>query len=960
MFNLVRYFSFASLACIIGAAALLGGYYRYLSVAELLLLAEDRNVAIARVFGNALQHRFQPLLDSTHPIAGERKGYLDVLQQDVAAMMEGSLVVKVKVYDLAGLTVFSSDARQIGESKANNPGFVSAVGGGVVSELTHRDHFDAFEGAIVDRDLFSSYIPFHQESGPVFGVFELYYDVTPFLDEVRKTQWQVILGVVGVLSLLYGMLFGIVLRAQRVIDGQRRMVDEYVAKVEEANRLLDSRVQARTAELTESNARLQVEANERAAAEGDVRALLAEKVALLDNALIGVVFLRERRVVSCNRCFEAMFGYGDGDMLGLLTDILYPDRDAFEAIGAEGYEALSREGAFSCEAQLRRLDGTLFWAQINGRVLDQANPQQGSVWIFSDISARKESESRLRLAAKVFESTADAVVITDQFVNVLAVNRAFTEVSGFSEAEVVGRRPAILHTGRQDRAFYVALRKEIKARGYWQGELWDQRKDGEFFPMWMTIGVVLDERGRVSNYVGVFSDMTKIKEAQAKLQFLAHNDPLTHLPNRLLFNDRLKQAIERARRQQTRLSVMYIDLDHFKQINDSLGHPMGDRLLCCFVERVSGLLRASDTLARLGGDEFVLLLEELPDAATAAQVSSKIGACLVEPFVIDEHEFFVSASIGISLYPEDAADPNLLIQYADAAMYRAKASGRGRYHFYTSEMTALALERLELGSALRHAIENGELHVFYQPQIDLETGDLVGCEALVRWLHPQWGMISPVRFIPVAEDNGFIGVLGEWVLRTACRQLKCWQVEGFDVPKVAVNLSARQFEQGGIVQLVSDVLAETGLSPACLELEITESVIMDNDAAFEKIDALRALGVLLSVDDFGTGYSSLSYLNRLPIQQLKIDRSFVVALADDVQNGAIVRAIIALGKSLGVSVIAEGVEDEGQAFFLRREGCDHGQGFLYGKPLPVIEFERAWCGGDLRGDNRLPVQAALR
>ena len=459
-----------------------------------------------------------------------------------------------------------------------------------------------------------------------------------------------------------------------------------------------------------------------------------------------------------------------------------------------------------------------------------------------------------------------------------------------------------------------------------------------------------DEQDQVTHYVCVFSDITELKESQDKLDHLAHHDPLTALPNRLLFHDRLQHAMIRAAREDQQLAVLFIDLDRFKNVNDTLGHHVGDELLTQVAGALTACLREGDTLARLGGDEFIVLLEDA-GAVGAAHVAGKLMTLFEQPFTVSGYELFVTGSVGISLFPQDAADLNMLIRNADVAMYQAKARGRNGYRFYAPSMSAEGVERLRLESLLRRAIEEEEIFLQYQPQVEIDTGRLTGVEALLRWNSPELGMVAPVRFIPVAEDTGFISQLGQWVLAEACAQMTRWDRAGLRVPKMAVNLSVRQFERGSIAPTVAAVLQDAGLAPGRLQLEVTESVIMNTGDALDCINELRAVGVGLAIDDFGTGYSSLAYLSQLPVQTLKIDRSFIQDITRGANEAAIAVAVIQLGKSLNLSVIAEGVESEEQAAFLLRHGCRQAQGYLYSRPVAPDDILSRWASAAAQEDD---------
>ncbi len=672
---------------------------------------------------------------------------------------------------------------------------------------------------------------------------------------------------------------------------------------------------------------------ERKSNEMRIEGLLAEQSAILDNVMFGVMFVRGRRVVSVNRRCEELFGYGIGEMTGHSTGIIFADDDAFEAAGKVQYPALALDRDFSEERQYRRRDGTLFWCLVSGRALDRNHPADGSIWVYADVTERRVAEEKLRLSATVLEHIADGVMVIGLDGRIVAINPAFTQITGYTEMEALGQDSTLTRSSRHDSAFYTAMWNDLVESGFWRGEIWNKRKNGVLYLEWLTISAVRDNSGAITHYVGVFSDITKVKESQDKLDHMAHHDPLTALPNRLLFHDRLQHALLRAGRDHQQLAILFIDLDRFKNVNDTLGHHVGDELLKQVALALAGRLRDGDTLARLGGDEFIVLLENIDGQFGAGHVAEKLMAMFEQPFMVSDYELFVTGSVGISLYPNDADDLNMLIRNADVAMYQAKARGRNGYQFYAPSMTGEGVERLRLEAMLRRSIDKNEIYLNYQPQVEIDTGRLIGVEALVRWDNPELGTVPPVRFIPLAEDTGFINQLGKWVLYESCRQMVRWQEAGLYVPKIAVNLSVKQFERGSIVNMVAEILAETGLEPQRLQLEVTESVIMNTGDALVFINDLHSIGVGLAIDDFGTGYSSLAYLKQLPVQTLKIDRSFIKDISTDVNDEAIAIAIIQLGKSLNLSVIAEGVETEEQAAFLLRHGCNLAQGYFYSRPI---------------------------
>ena len=557
-----------------------------------------------------------------------------------------------------------------------------------------------------------------------------------------------------------------------------------------------------------------------------------------------------------------------------------------------------------------------------------------------NILQRKRAEAQLRLAAHVFEYSGEAIVITDRDNRIVEVNPSFTRMTGYTAEEVHGKNPGILSSGRATKEEYRVMWAAIEEHGFWQGEMWDRRKDGNIYPKLLTISVVRNYQGDIDFYIASFADLSEQKATEEKIRHVAHHDALTGLPNRLYLHISLEQAIAAARRENAEVALLFIDLDRFKIINDTLGHHVGDSLLVEVAQRLRKCVRESDLLARLGGDEFVVAISGDDAINIAAHVAEKILGSLSRPYHIAGNALHSTPSIGISLYPHDGDSIESLMKNADAAMYHAKSMGRNNFQFFSTEMTQSSSERLQLEDSLHRALEHGEFIVYYQPQADFASGRLVGAEALIRWRHPERGMISPLDFIPLAEENGMILPIGAWVLREVCRQLKAWRELGLTGLHVAVNLSPRQFHQDGLVENILGALREFDVPAAALELEITESSVMENpDEAVSLMNRLNQNGLSIAIDDFGTGYSSLSYLKRFPVSKLKIDRSFVMDIPGDANDTAIAIAVIQLARSLGLKTVAEGVETAEQRQFLSDQGCDLLQGYWYSRPLDAAGFE---------------------
>ncbi|RFC37367.1 MAG: PAS domain S-box-containing protein/diguanylate cyclase (GGDEF) domain-containing protein [Candidatus Nitrotoga sp. LAW] len=594
------------------------------------------------------------------------------------------------------------------------------------------------------------------------------------------------------------------------------------------------------------------------------------------------------------------------------------------------------------EIRYVRKDGSLVWVNLTCSLTHTSTGEPDYfIEVIEDITARKEATEQLRLFARIFDTINEGVVVTDSSNNIVSVNPAFSAITGYSAAEAIGKNPRILHSGLMDKSFYDKMWQSIQKNGRWQGEITDRRKNGESYVEWLSISTMKDARGEFSHYIAVVSDISERKAAEERIVYIAQHDFLTNLPNRMMLHDRLTQAIAHAGREQRKVAVMFLDLDRFKGVNDTLGHLVGDKLLKIVAGRISSVARTSDTVSRLGGDEFAVMLPYIENTDDIATIAVKLLASIAGPCVIDGNEIEVTTSIGISVFPEDGNDSESLIAHADAAMYQAKGSGRNNYQFFTHEMNRRTLERMAIKNKLSHALERNELFLLYQPQVDLQSGHIIGAEALVRWDHPVYGNVLPAQFIPIAEENGLIPPIGEWVLREACRQNQEWRKLGLMKITMAVNLSAVQFRQKNLGEIIKAILYESGLAPSGLELEITEGVVMqDAEAAILLLEDMKAMGLKLSVDDFGTGYSSLSYLKRFPIDKFKIDQSFVRDLATDTDDAVIVSTIISMAHSLKLKVIAEGVETAEQLAFLKQQGCDEIQGYYFSQPVSAEEFTK--------------------
>ncbi len=571
-------------------------------------------------------------------------------------------------------------------------------------------------------------------------------------------------------------------------------------------------------------------------------------------------------------------------------------------------------------------------------VSNSRTSEGGIASVFVDITERLETEEQLGIAAAVFDTSSEGIVVTDHNNCILAVNPGFTQITGYRADEVVGKSPNLLSSGRHDAEFYSEMWRSLYDNDIWEGEIWNRNKFGEVYAEWLSLTLVRDERGDVVQHIAVFSDITKRKQDEEKIRWQANYDAVTSLPNRTLFTERLKASISSSHREEWVTALLFIDLDHFKMVNDTRGHAVGDWLLQEVAGRLAACVREADTVARLGGDEFTVILQDVGDADSAARVAQKIVETLAEPFFAEGGDIYIGGSIGITLYPNDAWEDEELVRNADLAMYRAKEAGRGRYRFFTQSMNDQIQARSRMEDDMRLALQQDEFFLEYQPIVDARSGEVAHAEALVRWQHPMRGRVSPFDFISVAEDSGLIAPLGWWVLEEACSQAAIWHKRGYHIG-VSVNISAKQIRLGLNVEDIVSLLEEVGLPPQYLTLEITEGLLLEKtEKTLRWLNHVREMGIKLSVDDFGTGFSSLSYLKRFPVNTLKIDQSFVRNLTTDKEDAELTRAIIGLAQTFNLEVIAEGVEEVDQLTFLKQNGCHFIQGYHYSRPLGAAAF----------------------
>ncbi len=642
---------------------------------------------------------------------------------------------------------------------------------------------------------------------------------------------------------------------------------------------------------------------------------------------------RDGRIERINPAFERVLGYEERELLDRpLFDLFHPE----DALAATVEFVKLGQGLPMVDfvARCRTKDGgfrSLSWTLMP--VGDRAQA------VARDLTERRSVEEQLRLATTVFETASEAIIVTDADQRIIKVNHAFTIITGFREDEVQGETPRILSSGRHEAGFYEAMAAMLATTGHWQGEVWNRRKNGELYVEWLSFAAVRDADARIVNFVGVFSDITRHKQDEERIRHQANYDALTQLPNRWLFQARLGQGIERCRVSGRKLALLYLNVNQFKFVNDSLGHRAGDELLREMARRLLGVVRHDDTVARLGGDEFAVIVEHYRDDEPIALLPDRLLKAVAEPFRLEGGEVVVGASIGVALCPGDASDVETLARNAATAMRHAKEQRASAFRFFDDGMETRALARLKLELRLRRALEKGEFEIHYQPQVDISSRSLVGAEALIRWTDPELGPVSPGVFIPVAESSGLIVAIGQWVLREVCRQIVAWKAAGHAVPRIAVNLSFLQFRRPDFLDTVKAIIDEAGIDGSQLEFELTESIVMhDADQAISLLTQLRALGIELAIDDFGTGYSSLNRLKRMPIQTLKIDRCFINDVTRGSDDATIVSAIISMAHALNLKVVAEGVETEQQLAFLAGKRCDSAQGFLLSRPIAPDRF----------------------
>lgn len=672
---------------------------------------------------------------------------------------------------------------------------------------------------------------------------------------------------------------------------------------------------------------------------------------LMDNVPTSIAFIRGGIIQWCSRRLEETFGMESDALKGRSPEILYDNVEDFKTLEDEAREQLLVQDTYIKRIRFKRPDKTRFLGEVRGRLVDRNNIKAGTMWVLQDLTRFLKEEKERRLSKTVFDNVVEGVLVMDGERNIIQVNQAFESITGFRKEEVIAQQPNILRSNRHDEAFFDQMWTEAVVKGEWEGEIWNKRKNGQSYLTWTNISALKDEAGQVEEYVLVFNDITSHHETQEQLIYQSNYDLLTGLPNRHLLNDRFRQAAAMAKRDNKPFCLLYLDLDNFKYLNESLGLEAGDHVIKTVAQRLDKSLRSVDTIARISGDEFIVLLIGAGDEEAASRAVANLSMVVSQPIQMDRQaeDILMSASCGIAIYPRDGETLEELTPKAEAAMHHAKEMERGLFMFFTKDMNIRAQERLLLETKLRKALDRNEFELYYQPKVDLTSGKIYGAEALIRWINPELGLIGPDKFIPIAEETGVIVPIGDWVFKTACAQLKQWQQAGLAIDNVAVNLSGRQFAKPDLVHELISTIYEHDLRPECLEIEITESFIASSESgAVDALSLLSNTGIKLSIDDFGTGYSSLNYLHRFPLDIMKIDRSFLMRIGEeeeDRKTGNLARAVIAIAKSMDLKIVGEGVETEKQLAFLRENGCDYLQGYYFSKPVPADEFEKLLRSG---------------
>ncbi len=730
----------------------------------------------------------------------------------------------------------------------------------------------------------------------------------------------------------------------------REKAESLIAMQEEDIVLFDQSENARIFhELTVHQIELEMQNEQLRMAQAELQVAQKNASQFFDRAPVGYLILNSKaQILQSNRTIHEWLNCHAGEFENDKYFVHFIHHEDLVIFNARYQAFFKRPENKRIELRLNRYRLPPLLVELSGRLVKphvlQANVHEEPYLLVNvvDISSHKQLEDELRLAAKVFENSDEGILITDHQARIVKVNPAFTAVTGYDADEVIGKSPTILKSYKHSSEFYRQMWNKINREGGWQGEIWNRRKNGDFYLECLSINAITDQFGRVTHFIGIFSDITRRKQTEEQIEIMAHYDALTDLPNRVLFNERLKHSIVRATRHKQWISVLFLDIDRFKTLNDTLGHFIGDLLLQGVAKRLKDCVRESDTVSRFGGDEFMIVLSDFEDEQSVtlhtAEIAQKILSELARAFDLSGNKFMTTTSVGIAFFSKDGHSVAELMKNADTAMYHAKEQGRNNYQCYSDDMREQALMRSTLENDLRSALENRELVLYYQPIVNLQTSEIVGFEALIRWRHPKRGLISPDLFIPIAEETGLITGIGEWVLHSACQQLKRWHEVGKGNLKMSVNLSARQFMQHDLVEVVKHVLDVYVLEPQHLELEITETVIMKNmNQTIKMLKSLQHLGVSISLDDFGTGYSSLTYLKQFPVNVLKIDRSFIRDILEANDDKVIVNSIIAIAQHMGIDIVTEGIEQAGQAGYLKNQGCQFGQGYFFAMPCVAEE-----------------------